>query len=125
MQHLKQILELEQLRNQAFIPPHDLLDRVEELEERGEPWCVLEVWTEGREEPSWLAVFPDGEAAILYVEGEGVKGKWDQEHEVFLPEEGEALDLQGRPVSLSSLEAEEEEEDEAWWEEAEAKRKPI
>ena len=122
MLHLKRIQEFERLQNQAFAPPQGLLDRVEELEERGEPWRVLEAWEEGREEPTWLGVFPGKETAILYVEGESVEGTWDEARNVLLVEEGSPLDLQGRPVSLESLESDEEDEDEGWWEEAEGRR---
>lgn len=118
MLHLKRIRELENLRNQPFAPPPDLMSKVEEFGEQDEPWRVIQALPEGQEEPNWLVVFPGDEISTLYLEGREVQGKWDEERQVFFPEEGDPLDLQGHSVSLDSLESAEEDEDEAWWAEA-------
>ena len=122
MLHLQRIEDQEQLKGLPYRPPERLLDDIDEAEARGEPWQVLESRSEDEEEPLWVCVFPEREAAdVLYLFGDLYEGHWDAEREVFLAEDG-AYDLYGRPVSLSTLEDEDEEEDTEWEEEM-ARRK--
>lgn len=98
------IKDLDQMGTQAFPPPFGLMDLLEEAEVRGEAWCVLMAYGGPAGEVRWLVRFLDSGESLLFLEGEQVQGRWDAERQVFLPEEGPPIDLQGKPVSLSDRE---------------------
>ncbi|HET8715859.1 MAG TPA: hypothetical protein VFM16_08545 [Holophagaceae bacterium] len=110
MLKLRQISDLDQLGQLAFDPPPALRDAAEDAASRGEPWWALQALPEGAPEPSWLLVFPDREQDLFVLEGEALPGRWDEAQQVFIPEEGLPVDLQGRRIPLSELESEQEED---------------
>lgn len=113
MLRTKRINELDQIRTQAFPAPFALLGTLEDAEVRGREWWVLMAFGGSSGDACWLVVFPEAKEALFFAEGEQLNGRWDSEHEVFIPEDGPPLNLLGIPVSLSSLE-EAEEEEEGW-----------
>ena len=111
MLQTKVIKDLDEIRGQAFQPPFALMESVEDAQSRGEGWWVLLAYGEGSWGARWVAVFPESKESLFFTEGDQLRGRWDQEHEIFFPEEGPPLNLLGNPVSLSSIEEEEEEEE--------------
>ena len=111
MLRTKRIKDLDQIQTQAFSPPPALLGSVEDAEVRGEAWWVVMAFSDSTGDARWVVVFPDTQQALFFTEGDQLNGRWDQEHELFFPEEGPPLNLLGNPVSLSSVEEDEEEED--------------
>jgi len=111
MLHTKLIKDLDQLRVQAFPPPFTLIESIEDVEGRGEAWRVLMAFDDYATDAQWVAMFPDSEEAWFYANDEHMSGRWDQEHEIFFPDDGSPLNLLGKPVSLASILDSEEEED--------------
>lgn len=111
MLRTKLIKDLDQLRAQAFSPPFVLKSRIEEAEFRSEPWQVIMAYGSLSGGVRWVAILSSVEEALFFSEGDCLTGRWDAEHEVFVPEDGTPLNLFGNPVSLSSLEEEWEEEE--------------
>jgi hypothetical protein len=111
MLHIKQIKELEEMRTKAFPPPPALMDSIEYAEGRGEKWRVIMAFERHSSLAVWVAEFPESREARFFMDGNQLRGRWDPEHEIFIPEEGRPLDLRGKPVSLAAIENEEEEED--------------
>ena len=109
--NIKLIKDLDQLRTLAFPPPYRLLESVEEAERRGEPWRVIMAFERHSEQARWVKLLPERGASEFFLDGKPVSGRWDADHEVFIAEEGPALNLMGKPVSLSALEEEAEDED--------------
>jgi hypothetical protein len=111
MLHTKVIRDLDQMRNLAFPPPYTLVESIEDTEGRGEEWWVLMAYEKNSAHANWVAVFPESEDARFYTEEDQLRGRWDSEHQIFLPEDGSPLDLRAKPVSLASIEEDEEDED--------------
>jgi hypothetical protein len=111
MLHTKLIRDLDELRGQAFPPPYTLLESVEDAEGRGEAWWVLMAHERYSEQARWVLAFPESGPSRFFTDGDQLGGRWDPEHEVFIPEEGPPLNLLGRPVSMAAIEEDEEDED--------------
>ena len=111
MLHVKLIKEVDDLRTKAYPPPHALMEAVENADRRGERWWVLLAFERFSAHAIWVAGFPEANAARYFVDGDQLTGRWDSEHDLFIPEEGRPLDLRGRAVSLAAIEDEEEAED--------------
>lgn len=105
------IRDLDEMRGQAFPPPYTLMETLETTEARGEAWWVLVAYEQHGTQARWVAVFPEAEEARFFTDGDELRGRWDADHEIFIPGDGSPLDLRGNPVSLASIEEEEEEED--------------
>jgi hypothetical protein len=120
MPHTKLINDLNDMRNLAFSPPYPLMDAIEDAERRGKTWRVIMAYERNSENARWVAVLPDPGESQFFSDGDQLNGRWDPEHELFIPEQGSPLNLQGKPVSESSIEEEEEagdaEEEERNWE---------
>lgn len=113
MPRTKLIKDLDQMRNQAFAPPHALMEFVRNAEVRGEKWWVLMAYGSLSGDVRWVAAFPESNESLFFSEGDQLSGRWDSEHQLFIPKEGSPLNLLGNAVSLSSIEeAEEEDADE-------------
>ena len=121
MLRIKRINDLDGLRGQATTPPLVILDAVQTMAERGEPWQVLQIKVRGDQDPLWLADFPDRKDALFFNGEETMKGRWDEARGVFFEEDGLTWSLEGRPVTVSALEDEAAEED-AGIEEEQARR---
>ena len=106
MLHVKQIRDLDALRRQTFQAPIALVELLEEVEARGEPWRVLQAFGGGPGDARWVAVLPGEGESQFFADGERYFGRWDEEHTLFIPDEGRPLDLNGRPVTFASLEDE-------------------
>jgi hypothetical protein len=105
------IKDLDEMRGFIFPPPYTLLETLETTEGRGEVWWVLAAYEQYGTQARWVAVFPEVGEARFYTDGDELRGRWDPDHEIFIPDDGSALDLRGNPVSLVAIEEEEEEED--------------
>lgn len=103
MLRLLQFNDLDHLAQQPYDPPPALVTALETASARSEPWWALQILPEGAEDPSWLVVFPEREGDLYFLDGEILQGRWDEGQQVFLPEEGLPLDLQGRRVSRERL----------------------
>ena len=111
MLYIKLIKELDEMRTMAFPPPYALMDSIEDAEGRGENWWVILAYERDFSQAVWVAVFTESGESRFFMDGDQLWGRWDPNHEIFIPEEGSPLDLRGRPVSLAAIEDEEEEED--------------
>ncbi|WP_257306680.1 hypothetical protein [Geothrix campi] len=111
MLHTKLIRDLDELRTLAFPPPYALQETLETAEGRGEAWWVLMAHERYSEQARWVVMFPEEGESWFFTDGDRLRGRWDPEREIFLPDEGPPLDLRGNPVSLASIEEDEEEED--------------
>jgi len=109
--HIKLINDLDEMRTLAFPPPHRLMESVVDAERRGERWRVILAWDRTSEQARWVTVLPDADASQFFSDGNHMRGRWDPDHDLFFPEEGSSLNLQGKPVSLSTLEDEAEDAD--------------
>lgn len=105
------IRDLDEMRGQAFPPPYTLTETLETTEARGEAWWVLVAYERHGTQARWVAVFPEAGEARFFTDGDELRGRWDADHEIFIPDDGSPLDLRGNPVSLAAIEEEEEEED--------------
>jgi len=115
MLRVKEIKDLDGLRNLPASPPYELLERAAAWEERGEPWWVLEVREEHWEEPHWLlASFDMDGQAFLFLQEETLTGQWDADRRTFIDEEGCLVDLRGHRTTATAIEEEEAEEDAGW-----------
>ncbi len=108
---MKRITDLDSLRGQPTTPPLVIMEAVQTMAERSEPWWVLQVKVRGDQDPLWLAVFPEQKDAMFFNGEETMKGRWDEARSVFFEEDGLTWSLEGRPVTLSSLDDEAAEED--------------
>jgi hypothetical protein len=108
----KLIKDLDQMRTLAFPPPLALVGLLEDADARGEGWWVLMAYGSLSGEVRWVAVFPETKKSLFFADGDELEGRWDSDHQVFLPEDGSPLNLLGNPVSLSSVEEADEEADE-------------
>jgi hypothetical protein len=122
MLHTKLINDLDEMRHLVFPPPYALLESIEDAEQRGEKWWVIMAYEGSAGHAQWVSgLRSSGEAQFFSEEGH-LSGRWDWEHEIFIPEEGSPLDLRGRATSLASLidqvEEETAEEEEKQWEQA-------
>jgi hypothetical protein len=109
--NVKLINDLDGMRALAFPPPHQLMESVLNAERRGERWRVIMAYERNSEQARWVTVLPDAEASQFYSDGDHLSGRWDADHELFIPEEGSSLNLLGKPVSLAALEEAAEDED--------------
>jgi hypothetical protein len=112
MLHTKLINDLDEMRTLAFPPPFTLMDSIEDAAIHGRKWRVIMAHERNSENARWVAVLPDSEESQFFSDGDQLNGRWDSEHEIFIPKEGSPLNLLGKPVSLSSIEEDEEEEEE-------------
>ena len=106
MLHVKRIRDLDELRRQTFQAPLALVELLEEVEARGEPWWVLLAFSSGAGNARWVAVLPGEGESQFFADGERHRGRWDEEHVLFIPDEGQPLDLTGRTTTLAVLEDE-------------------
>ncbi len=111
MLHTRLVKDLDEMRGLAFPPPYVLLETLETAEGRGEAWWVLLAYERYGTQARWVLVFPEAGEAQFFTDGDRLHGRWDPEHEIFIPEVGSPLDLRGNPVSLASIEDDEEDED--------------
>ena len=123
MLRVKRIVEVEALKYQATTPPRLILAAVETAAERSEPWWVFQAISDRQEDALWLAVFPDAKEALFFTGEETLKGRWDEGHSVFFDEDGNTWNLEGRQVSVSSLDDEAAEEDAGYEEEMAQRRR--
>jgi hypothetical protein len=123
MLRVKRIVEVEALKYQATTPPRVILSAVETAAERAEPWWVVQAISDRQEDALWLAVFPDAKEALFFTGEETLKGRWDEGRCVFFDEEGKSWNLEGRQVSVSSMEEEAAEEDAGYEEEMAERRR--
>lgn len=124
MSQTKRINDLDALRGQATTPPLVIMEAVQTMAERGEPWWVLQVRVRGDQDPLWLAVFPERKGALFFNGEETMKGRWDEARNVFFEEDGLTWNLEGRPTTLSAMDDEAAEED-AGIEEERARRRRL
>ncbi|NTW86413.1 MAG: hypothetical protein HGB30_09660 [Holophagaceae bacterium] len=106
MLHVKRIRDLDELRRQTFQAPIALVEHLEEAEARGEPWWVLQAFGGGPSDARWVAVLQGEGESLFFSDGEHHRGRWDDEHALFIPDEGKPMDLNGRTTTLSALEDE-------------------
>jgi hypothetical protein len=120
MQHTKRVTDVNELRSLAFPPPCPLMDSIVDAESRGQKWQVIMAYERTAREVRWVAVLPGPAESRYFSEENQLQGRWDPDHEIFISAEGPAVDLQGKAVSLSSIEedeaAEDSEEEERKWE---------
>ncbi len=106
MLHVKRIRDLDELRRQTFQAPLALVELLEEVEARGEPWRVIQAFGGSPGDARWVAVLPGKGESQFFADGERHRGRWDEEHALFIPDEGKPLDLNGRTTTLAVLEDE-------------------
>lgn len=116
--YTKLIKDLDEMGSLAFTPPCLLMESLADAERRGERWWVLMAYERNSEQARWVSGCSGFKASQFFSEGLHLDGRWDPDHELFIPEEGPAFDLNGKPVSLTTIAEEEEAAD---WEEAEKK----
>lgn len=109
--HIKLINDLDEMRTLAFPPPHNLMESVVDADRRGERWRVILAYEGNSEKARWVTVLPDADASHFFSDGNHLSGHWDPDHDLFFPEEGSSLNLQGKPVTLASLADEAEDAD--------------
>jgi hypothetical protein len=110
MLHTKLIRDFSEIGLLVFPPPYALVESIEDAEQRGEKWWVIMAYERNSDHAQWVSGFPGARESQFYSEDGHLSGRWDREHEIFIPKEGPSFDLRGKPVSLSSIIEREEEE---------------
>jgi hypothetical protein len=85
MLHTKLIRDLNEMRTLAFSPPHTLMESIADAERRGEKWGVIMALERNSEDARWVTLLPVLEESQFFSDGERLKGRWDPEHEIFIP----------------------------------------